>query len=386
MDGDYHDFSITPDNTALITAFVKKPWDLEFKGRADGYIWDCYFQEIDIVTGQLLFEWRASEHYNFSDMSIDSWASWTGHIADPWDWYHINSVVKDTHGNYLVAARLTQGLTYISGQDGHIIWELGGKLNDFFDMSEGNATHFSDPHMASFDDPNDSSIITLFDNTHRYPQTVAHIEYSVGLRIHLESAHNGGSQGVATVLSQYEHPNGVHALNEGSMHKLDNGNYFIGYGSSPVLSEFAEDGEMLCNTHLAPLHVSDVIGQVSTPQTVQTYRVYKQKWIGLPAQAPTVSRSGTSLAWSWNGATEVRSWKLEGKRIDSAMGRWTGLGQFEKNGFETEVALGSIELYEAFRLTALDRKERPLGAWVVMEDGSIRVCDSGEKTRLNKAN
>jgi len=160
--GDYHEFSITINDTALITSYVKTPWDLSFKNRSDGFIWDCVFQELAIETGDLLFEWRASDHFTFFDMTVDSWSSWTGTSEDPFDYFHLNSVSKDAHGNYLIAARYTNAVSYIDGRDGHAIWHLGGRLNSFYDFSEGNATKFVDPHMARWDV--DDSSITLFDN------------------------------------------------------------------------------------------------------------------------------------------------------------------------------------------------------------------------------
>jgi hypothetical protein len=48
LDGDFHEFSITQQNTALITAYVRTPWNLTERdgGKENGYIWDCVFQGI----------------------------------------------------------------------------------------------------------------------------------------------------------------------------------------------------------------------------------------------------------------------------------------------------------------------------------------------------
>ena len=35
------------------------------KGR--GWVWESMFQEVDIETGEAIFQWRASEHVKFSD-------------------------------------------------------------------------------------------------------------------------------------------------------------------------------------------------------------------------------------------------------------------------------------------------------------------------------
>lgn len=80
LDGDFHEFSITPDDRAIVTAYTKIPWNLTAYGRENGYIWDCVFQELDIETNELLYEWHASDHYRFEDMAVNSWAEWTGNF------------------------------------------------------------------------------------------------------------------------------------------------------------------------------------------------------------------------------------------------------------------------------------------------------------------
>jgi hypothetical protein len=78
LDADYHEASITPQGSMLITAYAKTPWNLTTHGRQNGYIWDCVFQEIEIASNKLIYEWRASEHFKFEDMAVSSWTSWTG--------------------------------------------------------------------------------------------------------------------------------------------------------------------------------------------------------------------------------------------------------------------------------------------------------------------
>ena len=73
---DLHEFNITPDGTALIVVFQPIAADVRPVGRkyADVWnqaVWDCLFQEIDIETGDLVFEWRASEHVNLTNTFFD---------------------------------------------------------------------------------------------------------------------------------------------------------------------------------------------------------------------------------------------------------------------------------------------------------------------------
>jgi len=358
LDGDYHEFTITPDDTALITAYVRTPWDLTERGRENGFIWDCVFQEVDIATNNLIFEWRASEHFQQSDMSVNSWSSWTGTSDDPWDWFHLTSVEKDGSGNYLIAARYTNAITYISGNTGKRMWQLGGSHNSFRDSSQlGTATRFVDPHMARWDDDSHTAL-TVFDNID--PTTPSNpTQHSRGVKIQLDL-----DRMTASAATSFIHPDHVFARTDGSLQKLHNGNYFISYGSAPVYSEFSATGELLCDTHFAPLD--------STTEAVQTYRIYKARWTGSPPQAPVVKRDVDTLYVHWNGATEVRSWKLEGREaVGGRAAKYRKLGIFKHEGFETEMVVEAMYDYSTFRLTAVDGQSATLGQWLLDHDGVV---------------
>jgi hypothetical protein len=67
--------------------------------------------------------------------------------AQPWDYFHINSVDRDSKGNYVISARHCKAVYYIDGSTGEILWKLGGK-NSTFTMGEN--THFAFQHDARF--------------------------------------------------------------------------------------------------------------------------------------------------------------------------------------------------------------------------------------------
>lgn len=84
-----------------------------------GYVWDCLFQEIDLETGAVLFEWRASDHFNLADSFnplLDQ-----GTCDHPYNWFHITSVDKNAAGNYLISARYTHSVTCIDSDTGVIL-------------------------------------------------------------------------------------------------------------------------------------------------------------------------------------------------------------------------------------------------------------------------
>jgi len=61
---DVHEFSVLPGGTALTTIFQPTPYDLTSFGvqQPIGWVVQGIFQEIDIWTGDVLFEWRSLDH------------------------------------------------------------------------------------------------------------------------------------------------------------------------------------------------------------------------------------------------------------------------------------------------------------------------------------
>jgi hypothetical protein len=125
---DFHEFIITPSGTALITADTIATANLtSIGGPADQQVIDGIVQEIDISTGQVLFQWNSAGHVPCSDSEQPRPAS----AAVPWDWFHLNAVHLDTDGNLLINSRYTWATYKVSLRTGKIIWELGGKHSTF---------------------------------------------------------------------------------------------------------------------------------------------------------------------------------------------------------------------------------------------------------------
>ncbi len=55
------------------------------------WVWDC-FQEVDIVTNELVFQWRASEHH--SGGNVSGYLALKDEPNHAWDWYHMSSIQK----------------------------------------------------------------------------------------------------------------------------------------------------------------------------------------------------------------------------------------------------------------------------------------------------
>ena len=153
---DMHEFKMTPysdGTTALMTVYQPRQYDLTTNPRFNirngmGWIVEGVFQEVDIETGAVLFEWRSLDH-------VDPGLSWTLpgttdtsgdglHEQTPWDYFHINSVDKNEDGDYLISARHVSAIYKLSGVDGSIMWEMGG-MNPTFEQTNFN---FSYQHHA----------------------------------------------------------------------------------------------------------------------------------------------------------------------------------------------------------------------------------------------
>lgn len=399
---DLHELTITPEGTALMTIYqiypVRQPGI--FKLTDTVWIWDCLFQEIDIATKELVFQWRASEHHFLNETYRPPGAD--GLTSNhPWDWYHINSVQKDELGNYLISARYTSTITYVNGSSGDIIWVLGGKRNVFEDLSDGQATNMAYQHLARFHsliefpvllaeeieahgqnkvkDGVTTQLVTAFDNA--ADDRGAGGRPSRGVLIEITyptEAEAKGSSDVpftARLIRSYEHPNGIIAPSQGSMQLIPSQHggdprVLIGYGYIGVWTEFSAHGKVLCDNHFST--------QKSWGQGhVQSYQVLKAPWVGEPPGPPMVafnSGSRPSLFVSWNGATEVQSWKIQksNKQRDLEDEDWTDIAISDRKSFETEIEFQASDA-QCLRVVALDKDGNILGISANIDLGWRRV-------------
>jgi hypothetical protein len=307
---------------------------------------DVGFQEIDLETGALHFQWSWSDHWNITNC-IHYPGGAEGSHEMPWDPFHINSVQKDSAGNYLVSSRHTNTVGYINGNTGEFIWKLGGKTNDFKDLSGGAATGISMQHHARFLEEN--STLSLFDNgviEGSESQTKGKI---IDIDVHAMTA---------KVRQEYKSPHKIGSLSRGSMQVLDNGHALLGYGVNPGWSEFSKEGELLCDVHFGP---ESRFGS----EDILSYRVFKRNWIGRPKTSPNVAYKGENLYISWNGATEIATWVL--LPADADTDNFTPLVSVPKEGFETRLPVPKDLNKLSLRAAGLDSHGNILGSTPVLD-------------------
>ncbi|HSP73567.1 MAG TPA: arylsulfotransferase family protein, partial [Gaiellaceae bacterium] len=237
----------------------------------------------------------------------------------------------DADGNLLVSARNTWAVYKISRRTGEVIWRLGGKRSDF---AMGPGTTFAWQHDARHHGR--TNLISIFDDG-AAPKVAPQ---SRALVIALDRARKR-----ATLQSRFTHRPAVLARALGSMQALPNGNWLVGWGTEPYITEYRPDGK--------------VVFDLKLPQGGQNYRAFRLPWSGTPGDPPTLAArktaSGHTLYASWNGATEVASWRLE---TGSSAASLQTDSTLPKRRFETQLQVPAGTRYAA--VTALDRNGKPL--------------------------
>ena len=240
---------------------------------------------------------------------------------------------------------------------GHILWVLGGRHNEFKDLSDGEATNFKWQHDARWIDEKDG-ILTLFDNGEA---GLLHLDapFSRGMIIKLDLEGR-----TASLLHSYASLDRTRTPSQGSLQVLpNNGHVFIGWGHSPLYSEFALNGSLLCESHFGATRLS-FFGPVVSYQAQKV-----RSWIGNPQSPPSVKTEDGRLYVSWNGATEVEAWELQGALGDDNEA-FTEVDVIKKEGFEESFELPSGQPYKFYRVAALDHAGQVLKYSIVLEQSS----------------
>lgn len=345
----------------ILTVYDKMKTDMAgAPGRhsvGDKWMLDCLFQEIDLETGHVLFQWRASEHLSLKE----SYASRSSaNIDKPWDWFHINTVEKDSVGNYLISARHLRCVAYVSGKTGKLLWRLGGEFNDFTDLSNGEATKFVGQHDVHWD--GEGQYITMFDNRADWESEAEHVSKGKRIEINLKSM-------TAKIDRTFVHPAKIFAFSQGSYQTQPNGNVVLGYGYTGAMTEFSPNGDVLCDMYIQP-------SSRFSSGDVQSYRNLKFQWKGEPKAPPDATLEDNTLYVSWMGSTEVRKWTIE--HSPNSDGTYERIAVFDKTGFETSFTIPVEQaMYRYLRILALGVDNHVLHASEIIDLGVTTTLYSG---------
>jgi hypothetical protein len=256
LSADGHEFLITPWNTALILSYTTTTADLtSIGGPADQTVINGVVQEIDIATGQVLFQWNSEDHVPFSQSEQPLPAS----ASTPWDWFHINAVKADTDGNLLIDGRDTWTTYKVNRFNGSTIWQLGGKDSSFtLQAAPGQVLDSAGEIFAWQHDPEalGNGTYTFFDND---SSGAPLLPYSRAVTVRL----NPRSK-VATLVASEDQPEGLSAASQGNAQTTPQNNLVVGWGALPYFSEFSPSGTLVFNAQF--------------PAGVNSYRAYQFQW------------------------------------------------------------------------------------------------------------
>ncbi|KAJ0158867.1 hypothetical protein CTA2_10728 [Colletotrichum tanaceti] len=360
---DLHEFATAnAGTTAVVTQYRRRPHDLPGRGLA--WLLEGVFQEVDMASGRVLFEWRSLDHVDPSESVL---APEEATRSDPWDYFHLNSVDKMPDGDYLVSSRHTSTLFRISARDGAVVWRFGGPRSSFEPM---DPPLLFQHHARVLADDGETTRLSVFDNGRRPAMKPVRPSAGVILRLNHTSK-------TALVERRYAGP-GTQYITKvaGSTLVLPNQNVLVGFGDSTCFMEYASNGTLALKACL----------QDATRGTL--YRAYKAPWVGRPLsevalvsfsrtnRSSSSSSSMTALYVSWNGATEVREWRVLGAA--SRDGPFEEVARAAKAGFETTISAAGH--YAAAYVEALSAAGQVLGksavaATIVPDEANMAHCD-----------
>lgn len=322
---DLHELMLTPHGTALITSWETRQRNLSSLGGGRQAVVGGLIQEIEVPSAKVVWEWRSLDHVDVAESKQG--------VGPQFDYFHINSIDVDSAGNWLLSARNTWAIYKISRKTGELQWRLGGKKSDF---RMGPGTTFAWQHDARRHGGGDRTI-SLYDDGAAPPVE----KRSRAMILGVDHANRR-----VRLLREYHHPSRqILSAAMGNTQLLRNGNVLVGWGTAPYVTEFDHAGRVVWDARL--------------PHGGENYRAFRLPWVGRPKEPPKlVARSthaGRRLYVSWNGATEVASWRLQtGKKAHALRHEATG----PKQAFETVLTPSPGARFAS--VTALDRHGRPL--------------------------
>jgi Arylsulfotransferase (ASST) len=326
---DLHEFRLTPQGTAWIDEFDPVIVDLSAGGGSShAVVNDSIVQEIDVRTGLVMWEWHALGHIALGDSY-----SRMPHTTKNWDYVHVNSIDPGSDGDVLLSARGTWTVYDVDMHTGSFVWQIGGKHSSF---TAGPGTSFFWQHDAEWQT---GGLVSVFDNG----SDPAEEKQSRGLLLSPNTATHS-----VTLVKQFTNPSAtLLASSQGNLLSLPGGNWLMGYGGLPNFTEYDSAGQVLFDATLG--------------KNVQDFRTYLAPWSATPKSRPVVaaqplSGGGDTVEVSWNGATEVASWKVMAASSADSLATVTTVA---KSGFETTVHLNTSARVVA--VAALDAAGHTIG-------------------------
>ena len=287
---DSHELQVTPRGTAYIDSYHA----VEVPGV--GRVVDWVMREIDIETRRVLFEWHAIGH-------VPIWATYAHRPRNgrAWDFFHGNSIDPPPPGGntIIVSSRNTSAVYGIDRRTGEVRWVLGGKRDQFGLMRRHPDWRFCAQHDARRMSNGD---ITVFDNGGNGPRDGrgCGIHAARVPRFRLNFARRT-VQLVGVIPSAPSSPfgGGLFPSAVGNARLQPNGDTLVNWGTTGYITQVSASGLVKFAMRVEPW----------------TYRVVRASWLGYPPGRPVIvarrRRASRVDVWaSWNGATQIHTWRV----------------------------------------------------------------------------
>ena len=298
-------------------------------GPTNGAVVDEVAQEVDLATGNVLFEWHSLDHVPVKG----SYLAYTPTAA--YDFFHMNSIDPLSNGDVVISSRNTDAVFAVARNTGHVVWELGGKHSSF---SMGPGAHFALQHDARM---RGLTTISIFDDEDAAPSHAP--ARAIVLRLNF-TTHR------ATLVRAISH-SGLKVPWQGNQQILASGSTVAGWGSGSATSVYGRTGKLLFDATYAP--------------PINSYRAYLLPWSGTPTTLPSIAASsarGTvNVFASWNGSTATTGWEVLGGASKTTL---RPLARVGRTGFQTSISIRATPRF--VRVVAVNASGRTLASSAVI--------------------
>ncbi|MCF2528768.1 arylsulfotransferase family protein [Yinghuangia soli] len=333
--------NLTPSadgNRVLLSTSESVPVDLSpYGGPAQGVALQGVVREIDIATGETLFEWKSlgPGGIPLGDSTVD--------FGSSGDYLHLNAATYDTDGNFLLSATNTGAVYKLDRAARTITWTLGGKRS--------TVTVSGDP--VGLARPQDvrrqaDGRLSVFDD-HPAPGTARAVAYTLN------------EQAKTAALSRQFVPSpALPDAGTGGSQPLPNGNYLVTFGAQRIVREYTPSGAVAFEGRFPEYE----------PYRVQR-EVWSQSGLGLVVYPECHDRNiGGDLAAivSLAGATDVATWEVWAGARETALRK---VAAFPATDFYTKVTATLGWEGALYRFRAVDSSGRVLATSATYSRGPI---------------
>lgn len=262
----------------------------------------------------------------------------------------------------------------VSGKDSKVEWVMGGKRNNFTDVSERDgAAYFAYQHEARAWANHTSNRFTIFDNAQTDNGFCDGKNCSRGVELQYDE-----DKMTVKMIDEWYHPQSLISASRGGVQKMDNGHVFIAWGQNWGWTEHDENGDCILDFQRGPMAYPK-----DEPQQV-TYRGWKDHWVPSPSWSPSIAAKDNHVYVSWNGLMVADWLLLMSDSRDDLDSFDKAVARSPRNGFETSFDLSEHGNLKYARVAGLGEKGAVLGATQVVDVSSGKTYDADSEVDISE--